>query len=79
MPSRNSGEPGYKASVQDWGSGQSLGAVSGQTLTTVNNNVLPPTPTPSSAAGCAPGDFPASVSGHPVLIQRGTCTFLTKV
>jgi peptidase M28-like protein/PA domain-containing protein len=45
----------------------------------VNNNVLPPTTTSSSAAGCAPGDFPASVAGHPVLIQRGTCTFQTKV
>jgi hypothetical protein len=49
------------------------------TLTTVNNNVMPPTATPSSAAGCSPGDFPASVAGHPVLIQRGTCTFGTKV
>jgi Peptidase family M28/PA domain len=120
-PSRNSGEPGYKASADyvaqvmtaagydvtlqnykfdyyaftgvpsfssngtdfvlnvDWGPGQSLGAVSGQTLTTVNNNVLPPTATPSSAAGCAAGDFPPSVKGHPVLIQRGTCTFQTKV
>jgi peptidase M28-like protein/PA domain-containing protein len=121
FPSRNSGEPGYKASAdyvaqvmqdagynvtlqkytfdyyaytgiptfsangtdfvlnEDWGPGQSLGSVSGQTLTTVNNNVLPPTSTPSSAAGCSPGDFPPSVSGHPVLIQRGTCTFATKV
>src|SRR5436190_2181499 len=120
-PSRNSGEPGYKASADyvaqvmqaagysvtlqkyqfdyyaytgiptmsvdgtdlalgvDWGPGQSLGSMGGQTLTTVNNNVLPPTTTPSSAAGCSPGDFPASVAGHPVLIQRGTCTFAAKV
>src|SRR5689334_5910460 len=120
-PSRNSGEPGYKASADyvaqvmqdagynvtlqkyqfdyyaytgiptfssgatnfvlgvDWGPGQSLGSMGGQTLTTVNNNVLPPTTTPSSAAGCSPGDFPASVAGHPVLIQRGTCTFAQKV
>ncbi len=96
-PSRNSGEPGYKASADyvaqvmqdagydvhlqnyqfdyyaytgiptmsvggtdlvlgtDWGPGQSLGSMDGQhTLTTVNNNVLPPTTTPSSAAGCDP-------------------------
>src|SRR3954463_4942839 len=84
-PSRNSGEPGYKASADyvanlmrqagydvteqkypfdyyaytgiptmstggtdlvldvDWGPGQSLGSMGGQTLTTVKNNVLPPT------------------------------------
>ena len=120
MPSRNSGEPGYKASAdyvaqvmqdagysvrlqkyqfdyyaytgipafsangtdfvlgQDWGPGHSLGSVTG-TLTAVSNIVIPPTQTPSSAAGCAAGDFPASVSGHPVLIQRGTCNFGVKV
>jgi hypothetical protein len=64
----------------DWGPGQSLGSMDGQhTLTTVNNNVLPPTTTPSSAAGCDPSDFGPEVSGHPVLIQRGTCTFAKKV
>src|SRR5947207_5189218 len=120
-PSRNSGEPGYKASADyvaqlmqdagydvhlqkyqfdyyaytgiptmsvngtdlvlgvEWGPGQSLGSMGGQTLTTVNNNVLPPTGTPSSAAGCDPSNFGPEVSGHPVLIQRGTCTFSTKV
>jgi hypothetical protein len=120
-PSRNSGEPGYKASADyvaqlmedagydvhlqkyqfdyyaytgiptmsvdgtalalgvDWGPGQSLGSMGGQTLTTVNNNVLPPTTTPSSTAGCDPGNFGPEVSGHPVLIQRGTCTFAQKV
>jgi Peptidase family M28/PA domain len=120
-PSRNSGEPGYKASADyvaqvmqdagydvhlqnykfdyyaytgiptmsvggtdlvlgtDWGPGQSLGSMGGQTLTTVNNNVLPPTTTPSSAAGCDPSNFGPEVSGHPVLIQRGTCTFAQKV
>src|SRR3954447_15774404 len=120
MPSRNSGEPGYKASAdyvaqvmkdagydvrlqkypfdyyaytgvptfsangtnfvlsQDWGPGQSLGSVSG-TLTAVNNIVMPPTATPSSASGCAAGDFPPSVKGHPVLIQRGSCNFGVKV
>ena len=63
----------------DWGPGQSLGSMGGQTLTTVHNNVLPPTTTPSSAAGCDRGDFGPEVSGHPVLIQRGTCTFAQKV
>jgi hypothetical protein len=64
----------------DWGPGQSLGSMDGQhTLTTVNNNVLPPSPTPTSAAGCDPSDFGPEVSGHPVLIQRGTCTFAQKV
>src|SRR4051794_20106818 len=120
-PSRNSGEPGYKASADyvaglmqdagysvkeqkyqfdyyaytgiptmspggtdfvlgvDWGPGQTLGSMGGQTLTAVNNNALPPTTTPSSAAGCDPGDFGPEVAGHPVLIQRGTCTFAQKV
>jgi Zn-dependent M28 family amino/carboxypeptidase len=63
----------------DWGPGQSLGEMAGQTLTTVNNNVLPPTATPSSAAGCDPSNFGPEVAGHPVLIQRGTCTFAQKV
>jgi hypothetical protein len=63
----------------DWGPGQSLGSMSGQTLTTVNNNVLPPTATPSSSAGCDASNFGPEVSGHPVLIQRGTCTFAQKV
>ena len=120
MPSRNSGEPGYKASAdyvaqamkdagydvtlqryqfdyyaytgipsfsvngnafvlnEEWGPGQSLGSVTG-TLTATSNIVIPPTETPSSASGCAAGDFPSSVAGHPVLIQRGTCNFGVKV
>src|SRR3954452_24860430 len=106
-PSRNSGEPGYKASADyvaqvmqhagydvkeqkyqfdyyaytgiptmsfnatnlvlgtDWGPGQSLGSMGGQTVTTVNNNKLPPTETPTSAAGRDPGNFGPEVSGHP--------------
>jgi Zn-dependent M28 family amino/carboxypeptidase len=64
----------------DWGPGQSLGSLDGtQTLTTVNNNVLPPTDTPSSTAGCDLSNFGPGVSGHPVLIQRGGCTFAQKV
>src|SRR4051794_11696201 len=42
------------------------------------HTVIPPTPTPSSTSGCAPGDF-AGVSGKIALVQRGTCTFGTKV
>jgi hypothetical protein len=121
-PSRNSGEPGYKASADyvaavmtaagydvhlqnykfdyyaytgiptmsvdgtdltldvDWGPGASLGELDGsETLTTVNNNVLPPTADPSSTAGCAAADFGPEVAGHPVLIQRGGCFFSDKV
>ena len=40
----------------------------------------PPTPEPSSASGCAPGDFPAAPSEPAVaLVQRGTCDFAVKV
>jgi Zn-dependent M28 family amino/carboxypeptidase len=43
--------------------------------------IIPATPTPSSASGCAPGDFvPASATAPEVaLIQRGTCDFAVKV
>src|SRR5262245_9963254 len=46
----------------------------------VNDNVSPPTPEPSSSAGCEPEDFvPADASAPQVaLIQRGTCTFEQK-
>ena len=39
--------------------------------------VLPPSPDPSSASGCAVGDF-AGASGKIALVQRGTCTFEEK-
>ena len=39
--------------------------------------VLPPTSDPSSASGCAAGDF-TGASGKIVLVQRGTCTFEQK-
>lgn len=45
----------------------------------VNDNVLPPTPTSSSSAGCEAGDFSGFVPGNIALIQRGTCTFGEKV
>ncbi|GIH76076.1 M28 family metallopeptidase [Planobispora longispora] len=40
--------------------------------------VLPPTPTPSSTAGCEPEDFTGFVAGRIALIQRGTCPFVQK-
>ena len=121
--SRNSGEPGYKASVDyvagvmtaagykvtiqsykftyftftappvfqefspvartftlgtDWNPGQAPGTADHATIAPAGGIVIPPTATPSSASGCSPGDF-AGVAGHIALIQRGTCTFGTKV
>lgn len=57
------------------GSGNVVGGLDAAT-----NTVVPPTPDPSSAAGCAPTDFaPASATEPQVaLIQRGTCTFADK-
>lgn len=40
--------------------------------------VLPPTPDPSSASGCAAADFAGFTSGSIALVQRGTCTFFAK-
>ena len=48
-------------------------------LQEVNNNVFPPTPEPSSTAGCEPGDFTGFTSGNIALIQRGGCDFAVKV
>jgi hypothetical protein len=123
-PSRNSGEPGYKASADyvaqvmrdagynvtiqqytftyyaytgipafsqtsptphdyvlsdEWGPGQSLGAVTGGTVQPAGGIVLPPTETPTSASGCSAGDFSGFVPGRIALIQRGTCFFGVKV
>jgi hypothetical protein len=123
-PSRNSGEPGYLASVNyvkglmdaagytttvqtyyidyfaflapptmsessptaqtftvgtDFLTGQSLGTVTDGTVQPVGGIVLPPTPDPSSASGCNPADFSGFTAGNIALIQRGTCTFGTKV
>ena len=122
-PSRNSGEPGYKASVDyvanlmsaagynvkiqtykftyyaykseptfsevsptatsyvlgtDWFSGQSTGTASAA-LQPAGGIILPPTNTPSSSSGCTSSDFTGFVPGRIALIQRGTCTFGTKV
>jgi Zn-dependent M28 family amino/carboxypeptidase len=40
--------------------------------------VLPPTPDPSSASGCAAADFAGFAPGSIALIQRGTCSFFDK-
>src|SRR3954453_4304594 len=122
-PSRNSGEPGYKASVDyvaslmkqagysvtiqpykftyssyigtpslsqisptprtfalvtDWNPGDSQGDATNAQIKVAGHTVMPPTPTPSSASGCAPSDFP-NFTGRIALIQRGTCNFGVKV
>ncbi len=49
-------------------------------LVLIGGIVLPPTPEPSSASGCAAGDFPPNPEPNSIaLIQRGTCTFEEKV
>lgn len=63
-------------SMQYSGSGEVSGA-----LVPTTNLVIPATPEPSSASGCAVADF---VTASPTetqvaLIQRGTCTFADKV
>ncbi|WP_241978283.1 PA domain-containing protein [Cryobacterium sp. Hz9] len=57
------------------GSGDIVGG-----LVAATNTVVPATPAPSSASGCAATDFlPASATEPQVaLIQRGTCTFAIK-
>jgi Zn-dependent M28 family amino/carboxypeptidase len=45
----------------------------------VVDNVFPPTPEPSSSAGCEDEDFAGFTAGNIALIQRGTCTFEEKV
>jgi hypothetical protein len=123
-PSRNSGEPGYKASADyvanvmkkagydvtiqpykftyyayqeppslsedsptahdfalssEWNPGQSTGTATDAELQPAGGIVIPPTPSPSSASGCSSADFNGFVPGRIALIQRGTCTFGTKV
>jgi hypothetical protein len=122
-PSRNSGEPGYKASAdyvaaamraagyavtmqqytfhyfsfvgtpvfkevsptpQAWTIGQEFnaGQVVGTTtakLQPAGGIIVPATSTPSSASGCSSSDFAGFIPGNIALIQRGTCTFGTKV
>ncbi|WP_231384123.1 M28 family peptidase [Cellulomonas sp. URHD0024] len=122
-PSRNSGEPGYKASADyvadvmraagyhvtlqeykfhyfsfvgtpvlreesptphsyvvgtDFNPGASVGTTTAK-VQPAGGIVVPATPTPSSASGCAASDFSGFVPGNIALIQRGTCTFAQKV
>jgi hypothetical protein len=122
-PSRNSGEPGYKASA-DYVAGVMRAAgydvtlqeykfhyssfVGTPVMTEVSPTphsftlgtdfnpapiaktvtakvqpaggiIVPATPTPSSASGCAASDFAGFGVGNIALIQRGTCTFAQKV
>ena len=68
--------PIESATFEYSGSGDVTGAVVAAT-----NLVVPATPEPSSAAGCAPGDFVAASATEPqvALVQRGTCDFAVKV
>ena len=122
-PSRNSGEPGYKASADyvaqvmkaagydvtlqeykfhyhsfvgdpvvrvssptphslvlntDFLPAPIAGSVTAH-LQPAGGIVVPATPTPTSASGCAASDFSGFVRGNIALIQRGTCTFAQKV
>lgn len=63
----------------DFDTGQSLGTVTDGKVQPVGGIILPPTPDPSSASGCSPADFSGFTAGNIALIQRGTCTFGTKV
>jgi Peptidase family M28/PA domain len=63
----------------DWNPGASNGTATGATVQAVGGIVLPPTPSPSSASGCSASDFSGFTPGNIALIQRGTCTFGTKV
>ncbi|WP_022884510.1 M20/M25/M40 family metallo-hydrolase [Glaciibacter superstes] len=70
-------ETSYETATLEYsGSGEVTGA-----LVATTNVVIPATEEPSSASGCAVGDFvPAdSVEPQVALIQRGTCTFAEKV
>jgi hypothetical protein len=123
-PSRNSGEPGYKASADyvakvmraagykvtlqeykfdyfsfvgtplmredsptpesfglgtDFNPGPVAGSATAKMLQPAGGIVVPATPNPSSASGCAASDFAGFTPGNIALIQRGTCTFAEKV
>jgi hypothetical protein len=64
--------------VADWNAGQSTGGTTAG-LQPAGGIVIPPTPSPSSASGCAASDFNGFVPGRVALIQRGTCNFGVKV
>ncbi|BBH71081.1 aminopeptidase [Actinoplanes sp. OR16] len=68
--------PAYETHTFDF---SGSGDVTGQVVPALNN-VLPPTPEPSSTAGCAAADFaPASATAPQIaLVQRGGCNFIVK-
>ncbi|GLW27992.1 M20/M25/M40 family metallo-hydrolase [Actinoplanes regularis] len=68
--------PAYETVTYDY---SGSGDVTGRVVPALNN-VLPPTPAPSSTAGCAVTDFaPASATAPEIaLIQRGGCNFSVK-
>ena len=64
--------------AQEWNAAQSQNSTTAA-LQPAGGIVIPPTPTPSSSSGCTSADFTGFVAGRVALIQRGTCTFGTKV
>jgi len=64
--------------VTEWNAGQATGSTTAD-LQPAGGIVIPPTPAPSSASGCTAADFTGFVPGRVALIQRGTCTFGTKI
>jgi hypothetical protein len=92
-PSRNSGEPGYKASV-DYVAAAMRKAGYDVTLQPytftytsyvgtpsfrkpAGHTIMPPTG--GSTSGCVSSDFDSSFAGKIALVQRGTCNFGVKV
>ncbi|MEV6303643.1 M20/M25/M40 family metallo-hydrolase [Actinoplanes sp. NPDC051861] len=68
--------PAYTTHTFDY---SGSGDVTGQVVPALDN-VLPPTPAPSSNAGCEPEDFTLASPTAPqiALIQRGGCDFVVK-
>lgn len=64
--------------VSEWNPAQATGSTTA-VAQPVGGIVIPPTPTPSSASGCTPGDFTGFTPGRVAVIQRGSCNFGEKV
>ena len=62
----------------EWNAAQSSGTTTAA-VQPAGGIVIPPAPSPNSESGCDPADFNGFVDGRVALIQRGTCTFGTKV
>jgi Zn-dependent M28 family amino/carboxypeptidase len=74
-PSSASGTP---VDMITFGFAQS-GTLSNLRVVPTNDILIHSNPTSTSTSGCEPGDFPATVAGAIVLIQRGTCPFVQKL